>query len=158
MEDWKDFKTFDNTNGPRVIPNLHPIMHSTRYAFTIFPNTVIPLFEPPGFLSFFSSLIDVSNTHLRIFHYALPDEEDGAEEKWEKANICFCQIIDEDIENLAPIQNSMESQFYKVPSFELSKRGRIYYLHETIDRTIGVDHIPEHLRVSQLLSPFIESV
>ena len=64
---------------------------------------------------------------------------------------------DEDIENLAPIQNSMESQFYEGLPLSYQER-RIYYLHETIDRTIGIDHIPENLRVSQLLSPFIESV
>ena len=69
----------------------------------------------------------------------------------------FAKIIDEDIENLAPIQNSMESQFYKGLPLSYQER-RIYYLHETIDRTIGIDHIPEQLRVSQLLSPFIESV
>ena len=156
MEDWKDFKTFDNASGPKVIPNLHPIMHSTRYAFTIFPNTVIPL-GASGFPILLFFPIDVSNTHLRIFHYALPDEEDGAEEKWEKRISAFAKIIDEDIENLAPIQNSMESQFYKGLPLSYQER-RIYYLHETIDRTIGIDHIPENLRVSQLLSPFIESV
>ena len=69
MEDWKDFKTFDNTNGPRVIPNLHPIMHSTRYAFTIFPNTVIPL-GASGFLSFSSSQ-SMSAIHTYAFSITL---------------------------------------------------------------------------------------
>ena len=30
-----------------------------------------------------------------------------------KSEYLLCKIIDEDIENLAPIQNSMESQFTK---------------------------------------------
>ena len=51
----------------------------------------------------------------------------------------------------------MESQFYKDLPLSYQER-RICYLHETIDRTIGTDHTPEHLRVTQLLSPFIESV
>ena len=154
MEDWKDFKTFNDNSGPKVIPNLHPIMHSTRYAFTVFPNTVIPL-GASGFPILLFFPIDVGNTHLRIFHYALPDEEDGVEEKWERRMSAFAKIIDEDIENLAPIQNSMESDFYKGLPLSYQER-RIYYLHETIDRTIGIDHIPDHLRVSQLLSPFVE--
>ncbi len=94
---------------------------------------------------------------MRIFHYALPDEEDGVEEKWERRMSAFAKIIDEDIENLAPIQNSMESDFYKGLPLSYQER-RIYYLHETIDRTIGIDHIPDHLRVSQLLSPFVDKL
>ena len=34
---------------------------------------------------------------------------------------------------------------------------RIWHLHEQIDRMIGVEHIPEDMRVQQLLGPYVES-
>ena len=156
MKDWQDFKTFEQGSGPKIIPQLHPIMHSTRYSFTIFPNAVIPL-GSSGFPILLFFPIDVSHTHLRIFHYGVPDEDESMEEKWTNRISAFGKIIDEDIENLAPIQNSMESPFYEGLPLSYQER-RIWYLHETIDRVIGIDHIPDDLRVSQMLTPFIESL
>ena len=156
MKDWQDFKTFEQGSGPKIIPHLHPIMHSTRYSFTIFPNAVVPL-GSSGFPILLFFPIDVSHTHLRIFHYGVPDEDENIEEKWTNRISAFGKIIDEDIENLAPIQNSMESPFYEGLPLNYQER-RIWYLHETIDRIIGIDRIPQHLRVSQMLTPFIESL
>jgi choline monooxygenase len=33
---------------------------------------------------------------------------------------------------------------------------RIWNLHEQIDRTIGLERVPEHLRVPQLLADYVE--
>jgi hypothetical protein len=34
---------------------------------------------------------------------------------------------------------------------------RIYHLHETIDRVIGVERVPEHLRVAPVLGGHVEA-
>jgi len=34
---------------------------------------------------------------------------------------------------------------------------RIYHWHEELDRRIGSENIPEHLRVPEVLPPFVES-
>ena len=155
MRDWQDFKTFESGDGLKIIPHLHPIMHSSRYSFTIFPNTVIPL-GSSGFPVLLFFPIDVGHTHLRIFHYGLTNEDEEIEEKWANRISAFGKIIDEDIANLAPIQNSMESLFYKGLPLSYQER-RIWYMHETIDKNIGIEAIPNHLRVNQLLEPFIEN-
>ena len=33
---------------------------------------------------------------------------------------------------------------------------RIWHFHETVDRTIGIDRIPAHMRATQVLGPYIE--
>src|SRR5690606_24453733 len=62
---------------------------------------------------------------------------------------------DEDLENLGSIQASMQSNAF--PGLRLSyQERRIYWTHEEIDRRIGIDRIPEHLRVRPMLADYVE--
>jgi hypothetical protein len=82
--------------------------------------------------------------------------EDGElPESWKRRLTIFDLVLDEDTQNLAWIQKSVESPgFHGVP-LNYQER-RIYHLHEEIDRVIGVEQIPEALRVRPLLSEWVE--
>lgn len=154
MKSWEDFKIFPSEGGLEAIPTVHPVFHGTRYSFTIFPNLVIPL-SSTGFPILLFFPIDISHTHLRIFHYGLENENEN--EEWEKRIAAFGKIIDEDVENLAPIQKSMESSLYQGMPLNYQER-RIWYMHETIDKTIGIERIPEDHRIEQLLASYVEPI
>lgn len=74
---------------------------------------------------------------------------------WDRANAAFDKVLDEDLENLGSIQASMQSNAF--PGLRLSyQERRIYWTHEEIDRRIGIDRIPEHLRVRPMLADYVE--
>ena len=58
--------------------------------------------------------------------------------------------------NMAPMQESMESPALTGIPINYQER-RIWHLHEQIDRMIGVENIPEELRVTPLLGPYVET-
>ncbi|MCC5871414.1 MAG: aromatic ring-hydroxylating dioxygenase subunit alpha [Gammaproteobacteria bacterium] len=72
------------------------------------------------------------------------------------ANANFDHILDEDVRNLEAIQASLDSGAFTGMMLNYQER-RIYWSHEEIDRVIGVEEVPEELRVAQLLEPFVES-
>ena len=62
----------------------------------------------------------------------------------------FDIVLAEDNENLPFVQRSIESG--AIESIPLSyQERRIYHFHETVDRVIGAENIPEHLRVEPRL-------
>ena len=69
-------------------------------------------------------------------------------------------VMDEDAENLEPIQRSVESAAHGGIPLNYQER-RIWHLHATIDRSIiagaGADAIPEHLRVPDLLADWVDT-
>ena len=66
----------------------------------------------------------------------------------------YNQIMAEDEMNMAPMQRSMESPALTGIPINYQER-RIWHLHEEIDRVMG-DAVPEHLRVEQVLEPYVE--
>ena len=62
----------------------------------------------------------------------------------------LCQVLQEDTQFGEKIQTSMESWgFSSVPlSYQ---EARIYHWNQAADRMIGVDNIPEELRVAQVI-------
>ena len=63
--------------------------------------------------------------------------------------------MDEDKWNMAPMQRSLESPAMSGIVVNYQER-RIWHFHETVDRVIGIDRIPQHMRVAQLLAPYVE--
>ena len=65
------------------------------------------------------------------------------------------RVLFEDLNVLPGEQRSLNAGI--LPSLQLGyQERRIYYLHEAIDRAIGVEHVPESLRVPQLLGSFVQ--
>jgi hypothetical protein len=64
-------------------------------------------------------------------------------------------VLLEDLSVLPGMQRSVDAGALKAVRLGYQER-RIYYLHETIDRVIGVERVPEHLRVPAVLGDYIE--
>ena len=90
-------------------------------------------------------------------HWFAPDRGEGEPHPgWEKRIENFVRILEEDLSFVPRIQKSMESPGFKGMQIGYQER-RIYYWHEELDRRIGVDRIPEHLRVQPILGDFVEN-
>ena len=137
-----------------VIPTVHPIVNTTSYAFTVFPNLITPV-GAIGFpiLLFFPD--GPGRVRLRIYHYAPATDSAPDMDAWKPRLDGFAKIIDEDVENLTPIFKAMASPLYDGVPLSYQER-RIWHFNETIDQVIGTDRIPEELRVQQLLDRYIE--
>ncbi len=69
------------------------------------------------------------------------------EKAWEGFLHVFDGVMEEDFQNLAPMQRSIASG--GVTSIQLSyPERRIYHLHGGIDRVIGAERVPGRLRIA----------
>ena len=76
-------------------------------------------------------------------------------EIWDARLTRFDKVMDEDYENLAPIQRSMETAAHGGQVINYQER-RIWHVQAWIDKVIGPERIPEHLRVPDLLADWVE--
>ena len=127
-------------------------------AHGFFPNLITPL-DARGFpfLVFWPLAID--RTRLDIVWFAA-DWGDGPQpaehqEIWQHRLTRFDTVMDEDYENLAPIQRSMEFAAHGGQAINYQER-RIWHVQAWIDKVIGPERIPEHLRVPDLLAAWVE--
>jgi len=154
MNDWSDFQNFSD---PRFIdiPSVNNLIRSTSTSYSLFPNLISPL-AAYGFPFIMFWPIDKRTTRLDYVHYAPKDwEGDELPPHWQERMDFFDLIMDEDKFNMAPMQESLESPAMKGIVVNSQER-RIWHFHEQIDRMIGVNNIPPHMRVEQVLAPFIE--
>ena len=90
-------------------------------------------------------------------HWFAPDSlEHEYDSLWEKRIENFERILYEDTQFAPQIQQSVESPAFEGITLNYQER-RIYNWHEELDRRIGIERIPEHLRVTPLLAPYIEN-
>jgi len=94
--------------------------------------------------------IEVDKTLLEWFTM-VPDWGDGdPPTKGVESNAYFDQVMLEDTQSVEPIQLSLQSGAFDGPLTSYHER-RIYHHEASIDRLIGIERIPEHLRVAQVL-------
>lgn len=155
-ESWRDLaKVPERGPGMPQIPTVHPLVHSTSYSFTVFPNLITPV-SPDGFPIMLFFPADIGQTNIRIYHYGPGWGGGELSEGWEERVAGFAHIIDEDIENLDPMHRAMNSPSFDGVPLSYQER-RIWHFNETLDRAIGVERVPADLRVPQLLGDFIET-
>ncbi len=127
-------------------------------AYGIFPNLITPL-DARGFpfLGFWP--LAINQTRLDITWFAadwgegeMPDEQ---REIWKSRLTRFDTVMDEDYQNLEPIQRSMETAAHGGQVINYQER-RIWHVQAWIDKVIGPDRVPEHLRVPDLLADWVE--
>jgi phenylpropionate dioxygenase-like ring-hydroxylating dioxygenase large terminal subunit len=154
MSDWSDWQHF--TTPPFLdIDSISDVVRCTSSAYSLFPNLITPL-GSYGFPFLLFWPIDKRTTKLDWIHYGPKDwEGDELPPHWQVRMDGFDMIMDEDMRNMAPMQRSLESPAMRGVPTNYQER-RIWHLHEQIDRTIGIDRIPEHLRVPQLLADYVE--
>ncbi len=91
---------------------------------------------------------------LDIIWFA-PDWGDGPPQAlWKDRMENFNRILDEDLQFVAQLQKSVESNGFHGAALNYQER-RIYHWHEELDRRVGIDRIPEQLRVPQLLDNWV---
>jgi phenylpropionate dioxygenase-like ring-hydroxylating dioxygenase large terminal subunit len=154
MKDWSDWK-HNVAPGFADIPTVNDMIRCTSSAFGLFPNLITPV-SAMGFpvISFWP--LDKGTTRLDWTFYAPKDwEGDELPQAWQDKIDNFWIIMEEDRWNMEPMQRSLESPAMTGVPINYQER-RIWNLHEQIDRTIGIDRIPEKLRVPQLLASWVE--
>ena len=127
-------------------------------AHGIFPNLVTPL-DARGFPFLVFWPRGIGRTQLDITWFVadwgdgdMPSEQ---AEIWRRRLERFDSVMDEDYENLEPIQRSMEFAAHGGQTINYQER-RIWHVQAWIDKVIGPERIPEHLRVPDLLSGWVE--
>ncbi len=157
MDGWDDWKPVDLGPFP-MIDGLPDMVRCTSTAVSIFPNVIIPL----GAFGFPINVfwpIDKGTTRLDWIYYALAEDgdrfdADALPEHWQARRRAYNSIMAEDEMNMAPMQASMESPALTGIPINYQER-RIWHLHEQIDRMIGVERIPEALRMNPVLDPYV---
>lgn len=154
METWDDWKHWE-VPGFIDIPTVNPMVRCTSSAYSIFPNLITPI-AAYGFPFITFWPIDQGTTRIDWTHYAPLDFDpsNGLPPHWEARMENFDRIMGEDFENMAPMQRSLESPAMRGVPINYQER-RIWHFHEEVDRMIGIDRIPEHLRVEQLMAPYV---
>ncbi len=135
-------------------PGLDPLFAETNPAYSVFPNLITPL-DTIGFPFILFWPVDVGTTDVEWTFFGPPAPTPEVEKAWEFFIQVFDFVMEEDFQNLAPMQRSIASG--GLASIPLSyQERRIYHLHEEIDRLIGPQRVPTHLRVEPVLEAFWE--
>ncbi len=136
------------------IPGLDPLFAETNPAYSLFPNLITPL-DTIGFPFILFWPVDAETTDVEWTFYGPPSQEPEHDRAWELFLQLFDGVMNEDFMNLGPMQRSVASGALESIPLSYQER-RIYHLHEEIDRAIGVERVPEPLRVAPRLAPFLE--
>lgn len=155
MKNWDDYKHVV-LPGFTDIETVNDMVRCTSTAFGIFPNLITPV-AAYGFPFITFWPIDKQTTRIDWTHYAPIDFDprEGLPANWQARLDNFALIMQEDFWNMAPMQKSLESPAMRGMPINYQER-RIWNFHEEVDRLIGIERIPEELRVEQLLAPYIE--
>ena len=155
--DREHVRAIDSKANWQQIEGVGELGRTATQSYTLFPNWVSPLsnfFVPP--LLFWPT--SLNTTRLELITLA-PDWGDGpAPDLWTVPDETSpngrrpSRIIEEDTQFGVAIQKSMESHgFQSVPlSYQ---EARIYSFHQSCDRMIGPENVPEALRVAPVIGP-----
>jgi len=132
------------------IETVGEIGRTCTQSYNLFPNFVAPISQygiPP--LMFWPN--GINKTRFEVWTVA-PDWGDApAPDMWTVNNgETLAQVLLEDTEFGAWIQKSMESSGFRGVPLSYQE-ARIYHWNQMADRIIGVDNIPQELRVEQVI-------
>ena len=142
----------DRTAFPRI-DTVGEIARTCTQSYGIFPNWVAPLSDqtiPP--LLFWPT--SIRTTRLEVWTMYHGKGEGGSEEMgniWTSPDGSeLGAVLQEDTQFGEAIQRSMESSAFKGVPLSYQE-ARIYHWNQWADRLIGVERIPETLRVAQVM-------
>ncbi|MEQ1806964.1 MAG: aromatic ring-hydroxylating dioxygenase subunit alpha [Burkholderiaceae bacterium] len=123
-------------------------------SYHVFPNMILPI-SASGMPCVVLWPLGIERTLMEVLWFA-PDWGGGPRDPlWQTRIANFDRILDEDIAFVAPIQASLTSPGFKGVPLNYQER-RIYHWHEELDRRIGMDRIPAHLRVAPVLAEWLK--
>jgi len=130
----------------------HRIGRETIRGYTVFPNIQCSASEHEfAFLMFWP--VDIRTTRIEAVYSGPQGHNDPDSIAAKQLTTIYELTLDEDLANLSWLQKSIESGANDAMPISYIER-RIYHHAEAVDRVIGVENIPERLRIPHLLEPF----
>jgi nitrite reductase/ring-hydroxylating ferredoxin subunit len=141
---------------PDLFEGVGDLPSAGTFSYHVFPNLSI-VFGNPGFLFFITNWPTGPSSSTYHVHWCssagLDDPQHGAYlDGFVKLNQ---SILFEDLSVLPGIQQSIDAGALDAITLSYQER-RIYHVHEAIDRVIGVERVPDELRVEQVLGDQVE--
>lgn len=139
---------------PEVIPEDwdegRALRGEANVSYHIFPNLLTPASQTGYMLMEFWPL---DHNHTEIVTWVVDRDwgEGAPPPEYDQRGAYFDTVLDEDTWNMEHIQHSLLSPAFAGPKCSYHEK-RIYYLEEHVDKALGVERVPEHLRVKPLLS------
>jgi phenylpropionate dioxygenase-like ring-hydroxylating dioxygenase large terminal subunit len=133
---------------------MHPIPQGEiaanyHVSHNVFPNLITPTgASARQFLMFWP--LTKTRTRVDVVHFGLDWGDGERPADWDRFLDFWDVVMDEDLQFLEWQQRAVLSPGFKGYRLSYMER-RIYYAHESIDRTIGIDRIPPALRAVPML-------
>ncbi|MBD0859774.1 aromatic ring-hydroxylating dioxygenase subunit alpha [Gordonia sp. zg691] len=150
-ESLRSRQQFHPTDVPNV-PGLPEYYKLAPPAPSLFPNVMMPL-SAGGFPVITFWPLGLRRTRIEVAHYGFNWGEGDAPAGWSSKIAAFDQLIREDVENLAPMQRSIDAAAHGGAPLSYQER-RLWHLNAEIDRFVR-DRVPPALHVDDLLADFV---
>ncbi len=134
-------------------PSTNELFKEHTLALPTFPNVFVAA-DPVGFnwQTFWPNGTGKSVMTSRLMGWKDDSDEDRA--LWDQMKVNIAGILAEDLILFKDIQRNYETG--SLPGAMLSYQERmLYWYQEEVDRVIGVENIPEHLRMKQVLADYV---
>ena len=136
------------------IDTCDKIHAQTNVAYGMFPNFITPT-DTSGYPAILFWPKGLRETEFEWTQLAPKWPGDEKPDYWNEQETSFDSIMDEDFQNLEPMQRSHDAGVFESMPLNYQER-RIYYYHQVIDDWIGRDNLSENIQVPNVLDPFIE--
>ena len=136
------------------IKTCDKIHAQTNVAYGMFPNFITPT-DTSGYPAILFWPKGLKETEFEWTQLAPKWPGNEKPDYWNEQEVSFDSIMDEDFQNLEPMQRSHDSGVFESMPLNYQER-RIYYYHQVIDDWIGRENLPDSIQVPNVLDPFIE--
>ena len=134
----------------------HQLNRESFIAYGIHPNITFS-FSENEFTIFVMWPRGPLETYSEIYFLTIPENGVINQARCDRFLKEFPLIMDEDIENCRRAAAGLNGGALNEVGFNMGCGDRqVYHWHEAIDRTMGIERIPEKLRVRQMLQPYHE--
>ena len=140
--------------GLPTMPSVSRLVRERTISYLLFPNLVAPIGHA-GFPFLLTWPRDLGSTDYEWIYFGLDWGEGDVPPAWAQRMALFDAVMEEDVNNLEPIQRSLSSPGARGIPLSWPER-RIWHFDVHVDRAIGEDRVPSALRVPPLLDHLIE--
>lgn len=144
--DWHD----PGATGMPVVDGIDPIFANQNPSYLLFPNLVTP---PSATGTPFVTFWPKGARDMQVDVHWFGLEGSPGHELWPTRMSNFERILEEDTQFAPRIQDSVECAGFTGMFLSWQER-RIYHWHEELDRRIGIDRVPQNLRMPRVLDSY----